>query len=106
MYRRSLLNDPVATESDAAADGFRLAAAAPNPFRSQTALTYSLDAPADVRLEVFDATGRRVAVLAEGQRAAGTYRATFDAEGLAAGVYVARLVAGERVLSRRLTLVR
>jgi hypothetical protein len=47
-----------------------------------------------------------VAVLAEGSRAAGAHRVTFAPEGLAAGVYIARLTAGERVLSRRLTLVR
>ena len=106
MYRRSLIDNPVTTESGAAPDGFRLSAAAPNPFRTQTALTYELDASAEVRLEVFDATGRRVAVLAEGSHAAGAHRVTFAPEGLAAGVYIARLTAGERVLSRRLTLVR
>jgi hypothetical protein len=106
MYRRSLIDDPVAAESDAAPDGFRLSAAAPNPFRTQTALTYELDAPAEVRLEVFDTAGRRVAVLAEGPQPAGAHQVTFAPEGLAAGVYIARLTTGERVLSRRLTLVR
>ncbi len=105
MYRRAL-PPPTAGEAEAAARGFRLLPSAPNPFRSGTALAFELDRPAEVRLEIFDAAGRRVAVLADGPRAAGTHRARLEAAGLAAGVYVARLTADGRTASRRLTLVR
>ncbi len=106
MYRRSLLDNPVATEVGTAPAGFRLVQNAPNPFRSRTTLSFELDRPGEVRLEVFDVAGRRVATLAEGRHEAGTHTATWDAYGLASGVYVARLTAAGAVETRRMTLVR
>ncbi len=64
----------------------------PNPFVSALTVVYRLGAPADVRIEAFDALGRLVATLAEGPaEAAG--RLTWDAPNLAPGVYVVRLTA-------------
>ncbi|MEP0545438.1 MAG: YCF48-related protein [Rhodothermales bacterium] len=106
VYRRPLVLNPVAAESDTAPTGFRLSQNAPNPFRDRTTLGFELDRPGDVRLEVFDAAGRRVATLAEGRRAAGSHTVAWDADGLASGVYFARLSAGGSVATRQMTLVR
>ena len=106
IYRRPLVLDPVAAESDTAPTGFRLSQNAPNPFRDRTTLTFELDRPGDVRLEVFDAAGRRVATLAEGRRAAGSHTVAWDAAGLASGVYVARLRSDDAVATRQMTVVR
>ena len=62
----------------------------PNPTSGAVTVAYRLDAPAHVRLEVFDALGRLVATLADGP-ASGTQRATWG--GTASGVYVVRLTA-------------
>jgi hypothetical protein len=78
----------------------------PNPFTGRTTLRFALPAAAAVRLVVYDALGRRVAVLADGPREAGWHEATFDGAPLPAGVYVARLEAGDVVLARRLTVLR
>ena len=78
----------------------------PNPFNPTTTIGFRLDGTAEVRLAVYDLLGREVATLAEGLRAAGPHRVTFDAAGLAAGVYVYRLEAEGRVESKRLTLVK
>ncbi len=82
------------------------AGAYPNPFWQATTLRYALEAPADVRLAVYDVLGREVAVLAEGAADAGAHEATFDARGLAAGVYLWRLEAGAMMQTGRLTLAR
>jgi hypothetical protein len=79
---------------------------APNPARGAVRLTADLAAPADLRLEVFDVLGRRVAVVAEGPAPAGRSAWDWDAGGLPAGVYVVRLTAGEAVRTRRLTVAR
>jgi len=78
----------------------------PNPFSSggTTALRFSLQEAAEVRLEVFDASGRRVAVLVDKKLPEGPGVATWDgtdARGrqVAAGVYFYRLSA----LGTRLT---
>ena len=97
---------PTAGEGDAAADGFALGAVSPNPVRGDGWAAFTLAEAGPVRLDVFDALGRRVATLADGERAAGEHRVRFTADGLAGGVYVLRLQAGERVLSRRLVVAR
>jgi len=81
---------------------FTLAAPFPNPFRETTTLSYALPAPADVRLEVFDALGRRVATVTESRRAAGTHEARFTARDLAPGLYLVRLTADGQTATRRL----
>ena len=81
-------------------------AASPNPFAGRTTLAFSVEEMADVRLAVYDVLGREVAILVEGSLDAGSHRAVFDAQGLAAGVYVYRLVVGESVQTGRMTLTR
>ncbi|HEX9950266.1 MAG TPA: T9SS type A sorting domain-containing protein [Rubricoccaceae bacterium] len=80
--------------------------AVPNPSRNATTLAFHLDAAGPVRLTLIDALGRTVAVLHDGELAAGEQTARVDTSRLPAGVYVARLDAGGRVETRRLTVVR
>ncbi|MEO5617406.1 MAG: metallophosphoesterase, partial [Candidatus Eisenbacteria bacterium] len=94
-----------------ATDGLRLGPALPNPFRSEISLSFSLATAARVRLEIFDASGRRVATLARGSHPSGTHSARWnglaeDGRALPAGVYVASLEADGRRVTRRIALVR
>ncbi len=99
-------------EAEAAASGVALPTepalypAYPNPFTATTTLRYNLSQPGPVRLAVYDALGRRVAVLVDETREPGRYRVAFDASGLASGVYVVQMRAADYVETRRLTLVR
>ena len=85
---------------------FRLDPAFPNPFSSATTLAFAVPAAGDVRVEVFDVLGRRVAVLIDGRLPAGAHHVRLDAAGLPSGVYVARLTAAGLTASTRLTLTR
>ena len=78
----------------------------PNPFNPSTTIRYSLPATMNVRLEVFNMLGRRVATLVNGEVAAGTHEARFDARQLSSGAYVYRLTAGAHTLSKRMYLVK
>jgi len=78
----------------------------PNPFNPVTVIGYQLPAQSDVRLEVYDMLGRRVALLVDGLVQAGTHEITFDASMLASGVYLYRLTAGEFVQTRQMVLVK
>jgi len=64
-----------------------------------TSLRFALDRSEDVRLEVFDIAGRRVATLLDGVRGAGEHEVAWDGEARAGavqrGVYFARLVTQE-----------
>ncbi len=68
-------------------------------------MQFALAEAGAVRLSVFDALGREVAVLAAGERAAGAHEARLDAARLAPGVYVVRLEAAGRAVTRRLAVV-
>ncbi len=81
--------------------------AVPNPFRTATTLAFTLAAPAEVRLVVYDVLGREVTVLADGTRSAGEQRFRFRAGALPSGVYLYALtVDGERADAGSVVLVR
>jgi len=50
--------------------------------------------------------GREVAVLVNERKALGSYEVRFDGAGLASGVYVCRLEAGQGTLTRKMILLR
>ena len=78
----------------------------PNPFNSETILSYTLPIASDIRLEVFTLNGQRVAVLHEGFQAAGYHTIALDASDLASGVYLYRLTTPEGRFVQKFTLLR
>ena len=87
--------------------GFALHPSFPNPFNGNTRISYALDHPAQVSLAVFDALGRRVRVLTEGEVWPGEHVVTWDGTDdrgreLGSGVYFCRLQAGPHAESRKL----
>ena len=79
----------------------------PNPFAHAATLRFSIPAPAEVHLTVYDLLGRRVAVPAAGRYHAGVHQVPWRPRGLAAGIYWARLEADGRLLdTHRLVLTR
>ena len=76
-------------------EAFALEGNVPNPFRKQTRLRFALPEAARVQLVGYDMRGREVSTLIDEQMGPGFHHATFDASGLASGVYVYRFRAGE-----------
>ena len=85
---------------------FGIAAAGPNPFNRATAVTLSVPAAGAVRVEVIDALGRQVAVLLDGEVAAGVHRLPLAGVTLPSGVYTVRARSAAASRSVRLTRVR
>ena len=79
---------------------------APNPFPHATAIRYTLPTAGRVTVEVFDVTGRRVAVLVDGEQPAGRHEVRWDAGGVPGGAYLCRLGFEREVLTRTLVRVR
>jgi len=92
---------PVVTPAD-----FAVQAVYPNPFNPTTTLSYTLAANQKVSLAVYDISGRQVAQLVDGYRSAGLHQVTFDASGLASGVYIYQLIAGEQLATGKLMLLK
>ena len=90
--------------------GFGLGQNYPNPFNPGTVVPYQVATDGYVRLEVFNLLGQRVATLVDGEQAAGSYTVRWDARdasghGVAAGVYLYRLIAGRAMATRQMVLV-
>lgn len=78
----------------------------PNPFNASTLISYTLQEPTDVRIEIFDILGRHVDTLIDEKQPAGYHRIIWNADDCPSGVYFARLEAGSRSQSVRLVLLR
>lgn len=96
----------VANEGSEGAATFALEANFPNPFARTTEIRFGLETTGAARLAIYDLMGREVATLVDGVLPAGAHTAHFEADGLAAGVYLYRLTAGERTTARRLVVMR
>ena len=94
-------------EADDATGEFRLSAPRPNPFTSQTRLELTVDASTDLTVAVYDALGRRVALIHEGAVRPGTYSLRVQAADLAPGLYLIRASDGRGgTATRSVALVR
>lgn len=78
----------------------------PNPFNSSTALSYELRAVSQVRLTVWDTTGRLVATLVDGVESPGIHSVQFDGSGLASGIYFLRLQAADYRAAQKIVLLK
>ena len=79
----------------------------PTPFRDRAEVAFSLAEPATVTVRVFNAIGQQVAVLAERRLlTAGPHTLPWEANGLAAGVYVVRIEAGGATAAVQAVLAR
>jgi hypothetical protein len=83
----------------------------PNPLRGPGQLSFSLPEESDVKLELLDQSGRRIATLARGRLPAGRHSIRWDGRrGTGAlappGIYLARFESGGRVLTQRIVLLR
>jgi len=67
---------------------------------STATIEYALPTSGHVSLAVYDVTGRRVAMLDEGDRNAGTYRASWSPGSRGQGIYFYRLQTDQGVVSR------
>jgi hypothetical protein len=78
----------------------------PNPFNPATTIEFSLNHADFVELSVFDVSGRHVATLVDGYRDAGVHEVTFDAAGMASGLYVYRLTSGAQTALGKMILIK
>ena len=83
----------------------------PNPFNPTTAITFQIPEDSNVRIEVYDMTGRVVSTLINNTLSAGTYEATWDGRNMSgqtvsSGVYMYKMTAGSYIETRVMSLVK
>jgi len=86
---------------------FMLSQNYPNPFNPTTNIAFSITEQTEVTLSIFDITGREVAKIINNKTLpAGNHSVEFDASNLNSGVYLYTLNAGDRSLTKKLTLIK
>ncbi len=83
----------------------------PNPFNPSTTITYKLEQPTHVRLDVYDIAGRLINTLIDQYQVGGRYSARWNSDDnrgskLASGMYFARLQVGDQVAVAKMILTK
>jgi subtilisin family serine protease len=78
----------------------------PNPFNPTTVIRYQVPEDGLVSLRIYDVLGREIKELVNEFKAAGRYEVTFDASGLASGMYLCRLRADKYTSVKKMVLLR
>ena len=98
--------DVVSAEADELPQTARLDQNYPNPFNPETSIRFALSRTGPVRLAVYDAVGREVALLVDGVRAQGIHTEVLRTPGLPTGMYVYVLSTPDAVLTKKMLLVK
>ncbi len=88
------------------ASEYRLFQNYPNPFNPTTTIDFSVGTYGHTSLRVYDLLGREVATLLNEEKSPGDYTVTWDPKGVASGVYLYRLQAGDFVATKKTLLLR
>jgi carboxyl-terminal processing protease len=78
----------------------------PNPFNPVTRIQYTVSSQQNVSLKIYDVLGKEVAVLVNEEKESGTYTIDFSTTGLASGMYVYRMQAGEFAQIKKMVLIK
>jgi len=78
----------------------------PNPFNPSTTIRYQLPVASEVKLEVYDVLGKKIATLVNERQSAGSYQVVWNASGLSSGTYFYRLQAGTFTQTKKMILVK
>ncbi len=78
----------------------------PNPFNPSTTISYGLKKTGQVKLDIYNILGEKVASLVDGVQQAGSYQLVWTPQNLASGVYLYRLEAEAFVQTKKLILIR
>ena len=96
--------NPTGVEGEPAPSEFKLSGNYPNPFNPSTVIQFTLPSTQEVVIKIYDAAGVEVEEIKPGELQAGVHNVTFNAGGLASGVYFYRLTAGKLSLTGKMIL--
>ncbi len=78
----------------------------PNPFNSNTSVRYGLPQSSNMRLDIFDVSGRLVDNLLNEEQPAGHHSFIWDGKGRSSGVYILRMKSGSFRSVKKITLIK
>lgn len=101
----------VVHETGALPSDFRILGNHPNPFNPATVIRFELPRSGQVRLNVYNVLGQKIATLAERVLSGGSHEIAWDGRSnsgvsVSAGVYFYTLTVGDRLETRKMLLLR
>ena len=113
LYRWALADQPTSIRSSAPSGeprSFLLEQNYPNPFNQDTHIGFTLKQRSELALQVLNAQGQILATLAQGTLPSGSYETAWDGRddqgrAVASGLYLYRVIAGDRQATRKMMLV-
>jgi hypothetical protein len=87
-------------------DKFFLGQSYPNPFNSFVTINFTIPSTVDIKLKIYDATGKEIAKLINRKMVAGSYSIQWDGNGFASGQYFYRIQAENFIQTKRMILLK
>jgi hypothetical protein len=106
VYAERVNGRPTPVGNTPVLSGLRVLPNHPNPFSGTTTLEFVLPSVANVAMEVFDVTGRRVWTHRLAQADAGRHVVEFSPASLPSGIYFCRVHAGAETVTRKIVIAR
>jgi photosystem II stability/assembly factor-like uncharacterized protein len=78
----------------------------PNPFNPETKIRFDIPASGNVKMVLYDISGRELATLVNEELSPGSYEINFNAAGYSSGVYFYELVAGNYTATNKMMLIK
>jgi hypothetical protein len=88
-------------------DKFYLGQNYPNPFNPSTMIRFQIKRLADLKLVVYDVTGKEIIKLADKEYKAGSYEVSFDGSKYSSGIYFYSLIVdGKLIDTKKMILIK
>lgn len=95
-----------ATEENGIPTEFELSQNYPNPFNPSTTIRFALPQSGNFTLKVYNMLGQEIATLIDGSMNAGMHNVSFNANGLASGLYIYRLAGDNVNITKKMILMK
>jgi hypothetical protein len=102
---------PLSNEGINLPEDYVLNKAFPNPFNPVTNISYGIPCNSDIILAIYDINGRHIKTLENSFKSAGFYSIDWDANDkngnqVSTGLYIYQLIAGNHILSEKVSLIK
>ncbi|HPN39053.1 MAG TPA: T9SS type A sorting domain-containing protein, partial [Melioribacteraceae bacterium] len=85
---------------------FNLSQNYPNPFNPSTTINFSIPKSTNVKITIFNAIGKEIAVLVNGNFESGEHNVVWNADNVSSGMYFYKMEAGNFTSTKKMMLIR
>ncbi|MEA1986929.1 MAG: T9SS type A sorting domain-containing protein [Candidatus Marinimicrobia bacterium] len=85
---------------------FKLIGNYPNPFNNSTIIKFNLPISGNVKIDIFNINGQRVATAFDGELNSGINNISFTSENLSSGIYIYRVMANSNIRQGKMMLIK